>query len=405
MTDKAIIDRPVVIIGAGPAGLTAARRLRDLGTQGVLVVERNPEAGGLPRFCGHPGWGLLDFGRVWRGPVYARKLVAAASGVEILTDATVTALHPGGRIEVSSRSGPMTVHARAALIATGIREAPRSARLVGGSRPWGVTTTGAFQEMVYAGSLRPFRRPVIVGSELVSFSALLTARHAGIRPVAMIEEGPRIVAYRPGDWIARWAFGVPVMTNAHVVEICGTDRVEAVLVERAGHRERIACDGVIFTGQFTPEATLARLGHLHVDPRTGGPSIDDRWRCSDPAYFAAGNVLRPVEHSGFVAAEARRAADSIATALTSQDASGDAAVAVMPGGAARYVYPQRIVSREARVMLYGRADREHRGHLRVAVDGRIIAERRVHARPERRLAIAIDAGGLRGAAALSFILD
>ncbi len=399
------IVRSVAIIGAGPAGLTAARHLHRRGIRDVLVIERNSEAGGLPRFCGHPGWGFFDFGRLWRGPTYARRLVEAAAGVEIMTDATVTALRDGGRIEVSGRSGPMTVNARAILLATGIRESPRSARLVGGSRPWGVLTTGAFQEMVYAGGQRPFRRPVIVGSELVSFSALLTARHADIRPVAMIEESRRIVAQRPGDWIARWAFGVPVLTGARLVEICGADRVESVLVDRAGRRERFDCDGVIFTGRFVPEATLARMSHLDVDQRTGGPSIDDRWRCSDPDYFAAGNVLRPVEHSGFVAAEGRAAAESIAAWLTTNTRVDGASTKVTPGGAARYVYPQRLAARAGNVTLFGRAEREHRGRLRVAADGRTVAERRVHARPERRLAITVDVASLRGAAGVEFILD
>uniref|UniRef100_UPI001953434A FAD-dependent oxidoreductase n=1 Tax=Klebsiella pneumoniae TaxID=573 RepID=UPI001953434A len=65
------MTRTVTIIGAGPAGLTAARTLRAAGVDDVLVLERNPECGGLPRFCGHPGWGMIDFHRLWDGPTYA----------------------------------------------------------------------------------------------------------------------------------------------------------------------------------------------------------------------------------------------------------------------------------------------------------------------------------------------
>jgi hypothetical protein len=103
---------------------------------------------------------------------------------------------------------------------------------------------------------KPFERPVIIGSELVSFSALLTCRHLGIRPVAMLEEHPRISAKRPGDLIARFVFGVPVRTSTKLIAIEGRKNVEAVEVERRGKRERIACDGVIFTGQFRPETAL-----------------------------------------------------------------------------------------------------------------------------------------------------
>ena len=87
--------RSVTIIGAGPAGLSAARALADAGLRDVLVLERNPEAGGLPRSCHHLGWGMVDLHRLWRGPRYAAELVRRAAGATILTDRTVTALEPG----------------------------------------------------------------------------------------------------------------------------------------------------------------------------------------------------------------------------------------------------------------------------------------------------------------------
>ena len=60
----------VVIVGAGPAGLTAARELaRD---RNVLVLDREGEAGGIPRHSDHLGYGLRDLRRVTSGPAYAR---------------------------------------------------------------------------------------------------------------------------------------------------------------------------------------------------------------------------------------------------------------------------------------------------------------------------------------------
>src|ERR1700733_12749862 len=124
--------RSAIIIGAGPAGLTGARILRNGGVRDVLVLERAPVAGGLPRHCGHPGWGVFDFRRVLTGPSYAERLVEAAHGVEVMTNATVTRIEPRGRIEIATQAGIETIEARAILIATGIRETPRSARLVSG---------------------------------------------------------------------------------------------------------------------------------------------------------------------------------------------------------------------------------------------------------------------------------
>lgn len=397
--------RPVVIIGAGPAGLTAARILHEAGVEDVLVLERNPEAGGLPRFAGHPGWGMMDFRRFWTGPTYARRLVESARGVEIATNVTVTALEPSGRIRVSGARGLETIEGRVVLLAAGIRELPRSARLVSGTRPWGVTTTGAFQEMVYRGRQRPFRRPVIIGSELVSFSAVLTARHGGIHPVAMIEAGERITARRPADVMARWLLGVPVLTATRLVEIIGDGRVDGVVVERRGQTETIACDGVIFSGAFIPEASLVRAGHLELDRGTGGPAIDNFWRCSDPSYFAAGNVLRPVEHSGVAAQEGRLAAEAMLRALQGRLPSPNGAARVTATGALRYAYPQRLLPQDAAVMLCGRALVAHHGRLRLLAEGKVVAQRRLHALPERRLTLQVPAERLRGARALEATLD
>jgi NADPH-dependent 2,4-dienoyl-CoA reductase/sulfur reductase-like enzyme len=189
------------------------------------------------------------------------------------------------------------MNAKHILVATGTRETPRSARLVGGSRPQGVMNTGALQQHVYLHDNRPFARPVIIGSELVSFSALLTCRHLGIRPVAMLEENPHISAQRPGDLIARFVFGVPVRTSTKLIAIEGRKNVEAVEIERRGKRERITCDGVIFTGLFRPETALIP---------TGLPS---------EKFSSAGNVLGPLKTSGECWQQGIAAAEDIAKRL------------------------------------------------------------------------------------------
>lgn len=392
----------VLIVGAGPAGLTAARVLREAGIADIAVLERTASPGGLPRYAGHLGWGMLDFHRLWRGPAYARKL-AEAAGVPIRTGVSVVELRPGGGLVVSDAAGLREIRARAVLLATGIREAPRSARLLSGSRPWGVMSTGAFQELVMAGGALPFRRPVVLGSELVSFSALMTAKHAGIRPVAMIEENARITARRPGDLVARALFGVPVLTGARLLRIEGEGRVEAVVIERAGREERLACDGLIVSGRFVPEAALVRPSHLAFDPATGGPAIDDFGRCSDPAFFAAGNLLRAVEHSGAVALEARRIAGHVVRALAGGLPAPRARV--VPGGALAWVTPQRASLSGEVLRLEARAARAHRGVLRVIADGRPVLEKPLSALPERRLTLEVPARRLRGAETIEVRLD
>ncbi|MEE4254552.1 MAG: FAD-dependent oxidoreductase [Desulfuromusa sp.] len=287
-------DYDVVIIGAGPAGLAAALTLKSAGIESLLVVDRESEAGGIPRHCGHPPFGIREYKRAMTGPSYAKKLVQSAheNGINIALKTTVTLLEPAGIITVNSPEGTRKITAKRVLIATGIRETPRSSRLVSGDRPLGICTTGTLQSMYYLKKLIPFRQPVIVGTEIVSFSALSTCKNAGIKPVAMVEENQRPTLRWPLYHVTR-LFGVPLLLQTRVVKIIGNTRVTAVkITDKSGNTREISCDGVLFTGKFTPESTLARMSHLKLDTVTNSPVVDQFGRCTDPVYYVAGNVLQ-----------------------------------------------------------------------------------------------------------------
>ena len=293
----AMID--VIIIGGGPSGLAAGVALKQAGVARVVVLEREQSAGGIPRHCGHPPFGMREFKRVYTGPQYARRLVetAVGAGVEIQTLTTVVEARPGGTLLVSSDGGVTEMSARRVIYATGTRETPRSARLISGSRPLGVMNTGALQTMVYLKNRKPFERPVIIGTELVSFSAIATCRHMGIKPVAMLEENASITTRLPLG-LAAPVMGVPLYKNTRLVAIHGQKKVVGVEVAGPGGTRSIDCDGVLLTGKFTPEASLARCGHLAIDSTTGGPVVDQSGRCSDPVYFSVGNVVPPLKTAG-----------------------------------------------------------------------------------------------------------
>jgi 2-polyprenyl-6-methoxyphenol hydroxylase-like FAD-dependent oxidoreductase len=101
------VNVDVLIAGAGPAGLAAAIELRRLGAGRVLVVDREAEAGGIPRHSAHTGYGLRDLHRVMTGPGYARHYVQAAAraGVQIRTQATITGWPGPGSATLTSAAG------------------------------------------------------------------------------------------------------------------------------------------------------------------------------------------------------------------------------------------------------------------------------------------------------------
>ena len=86
------IEVDVLIIGGGPAGLTAAAGLAPKVAGSVVVLDREREAGGIPRHSDHLGYGIRDLKTVMNGPAYARRLVgkALAAGADIRTGEMVT---------------------------------------------------------------------------------------------------------------------------------------------------------------------------------------------------------------------------------------------------------------------------------------------------------------------------
>lgn len=393
MSPTEIENVDVAIIGGGPSGLSAAVELRKRGVSRVVVIEREPEAGGIPRHCGHPPFGFWEYGRVYTGPDYARRNVEEAlkAGVDIRVKHSVTRLGEGGRLEIVSPEKALVIQASRVLIATGARETPRSARLLGGDRPLGVINTGAFQSYLYLEHLKPFDRPLIVGTELVSLSSVMSCRRAGIKPVAMIEANPRATARWPLSLFPRLC-GVPMHFGAQLLEIHGTGRVEGATVRLAdGSLKTFDCDGVLLTGGFVPESSLVRLSDLKLDLKSGGPAIDQYGRCSDPVYFAAGNLLRPVETAGWSFREGRKIATLIARDLRGQLPASESTIEILCKGELKLCVPQRLSLSPVAGMkhLQLRMSRAATGRLVVRADGQELWSRSTSSLPERRLLIPI----------------
>ena len=382
------------MVGGGPAGLAASTALRAAGAGTVVLLERDAQCGGAAGHCGHRTFGLRETGRLLTGGGYAGRLVAAAlaAGVDIRTHHTVRAVEDGPALDVLSPSGRTRIAAARVVLATGARETPRSARLVSGGRPLGVLNTGALQEYLYRERLLPFRRPVIVGTELVGQSSILTCRRHGIRPVAIVEP-----ARRP---IARWPFtllpfllGIPRYLGAEILDIEGEPRVKAVVIrDRSGQTRRIICDGIVFTGRFVPEQALAAAAGLLARPRTLALPVDQFGRTTNPRIFAAGNGIRPVETASWCWEEGRAVAACVMADLAGHLPAPETGAAVEAGPGLSFVTPSRIWPGDdgpgCSQLQLRLADR-FKGRLVVRHQGRTLWQRGISSTAERRLLVPI----------------
>jgi thioredoxin reductase len=312
----------VVIVGGGPSGLRAAAELAPLIAGEVLVLERESVAGGIPRHSDHLGYGIRDLARFVRGPRYAEILrdEAAAAGATIMTEAMATDWAGELSLNVTAPEGRLRVDARAVVLATGARERSRAARLIPGDRCRGVYTTGQLQNLVHLKHQRVGRAAVVVGSELVSWSAALTLRQVGCRTVLMTTEYPASDSYwvfnRPG----RIAFRTAVATRTRVSAILGRPSVEAVEIEDldTGGRRVVACDTVILTGNWIPDNELAHAAGIPLDPASLGPLVDTALRTDVPGVFAVGNVLHPVDTADIAALDGAAVAPHVRDFLNGQ---------------------------------------------------------------------------------------
>jgi len=307
----------VLIIGGGPAGLAAAIELKKSGVKSVRVIERERVAGGVPRHSFHPGYGLRDFKRFLSGPRYAQKYVDAAveAGVQISTLSTATEWVNDSQVRVTSPAGIETITARSIILATGARERARAARAVPGKRPAGIYTTGSLQQSTYLEDLEIGTRAVVVGAEHVSFSAVITLKHAGVKTVAMLTDKSKhesigLVRVALGIW-----YRFKLFTKTEIIEVLGDKRVTGVRIRRGAVESVIACDTIVFTGNWIPDNELVRRGGFAIDSIYKSPVVNATAQISGTSIYAIGNLVLPIKAADQCAVDAKTVAKKVAASL------------------------------------------------------------------------------------------
>lgn len=142
----------VVVIGGGPAGLSAAQSACLKGGK-VAIIEREARLGGILKQCVHDGFGLIRFGEKLAGPEYSERYIDFVRELDIdtFTFTFVTRIEKkdgGFEITAVSKDGIEKFFAKALVLATGCRERTAKQVLIQGTRPAGVFTAGTAQNFV-----------------------------------------------------------------------------------------------------------------------------------------------------------------------------------------------------------------------------------------------------------------
>lgn len=339
-------EADLVILGAGPAGMSAAVRAAGLGLS-VHLLDEQPRPGGQI-------WRDVTRAAPQRGALLGRDYTEGAAlvhsldhpGITHLAGATVWQIEADGSVAFSRGGRAQVVRGRRLLLASGALERPMP--LPGWTLP-GVMTAGAAQILLKVSGIVA-ERAVLVGAGPLLYLVAAQMVRAGAPPLALVETqtpADRLAALRH---LPRALFGpgyllkglrlldelrrarVPRHTGARAIAIEGTDRAEALVFTARGQRQRIACDTVLLHHGVVPDTQASRslnLPHLWDEAQRSFRPQTDRWgRSAEPTVFVAG------DGAGIAGARAATQAGQIAALAIAHDlgrlSAGDRDLAARP---------------------------------------------------------------------------
>lgn len=273
----------VAIVGAGPAGLSAARAAARGGAT-VAIVDDNPRAGG----------------QIWRQRAAAAPPPAAAERLAVLRQPNVTHL-AATRIVAETQPGTLLLEDdergllldfRTLILCCGARELLLP--FPGWTLP-GVTGAGGLQALIKYGLDVRGQRTVIAGSGPLLLASAATARQAGARVSHVLEQAAwgDVAGFGAGLW--RWpsklAQAAKLVTaayrpDAHVVEAFGDTRLERVRIRQGDREFDVDCDRLACGFGLVPNTVLP--SHLGCRIDNGAVAVDVHQRTSRDGVFAAG---------------------------------------------------------------------------------------------------------------------
>ncbi|MGC8611513.1 MAG: (2Fe-2S)-binding protein [Mesoaciditoga sp.] len=314
-----------VIIGGGPAGMSAATILGD--KVKTLIIDENDRLGGQLVKQTHKFFGDHEHYASMRGFEIADKLLKEIQKKPVLISlsSTVIGIYPQNTVAYVKDGQIQKVQYKKLLLATGAME--RQLPFVNSDLP-GVYGAGAIQTLMNQYGIFPGKRFLIVGSGNIGLILAYQLAQSGVEVKMILEALDKVGGYEVhANKVKR--LGIPILTGHTIVRAIGDEKVEGAVIARVdknnivkGTEREVVVDTICVAVGLTPLIELAEQSGAKVSyiPELGGyvPLRDERMRTTNKDVFVAGD-LSSIEEATTAMMEGKIAAMQMVEDLTGEN--------------------------------------------------------------------------------------
>ena len=347
-----MINRKLVIIGGGSAGMAAAIKAYELGERDILIIEKNAYLGGILNQCIHNGFGLHEFKEELTGPEFMTRFSKKVDelGISYALESNVLSISDDKVVTYSNaKDGLVEVKAEAIILTTGCYERNAGAIQIPGDRPSGIYTAGQAQLFANCYGYLVGKRVFILGSGDIGLIMARRMTLEGAKVLGVAELMPYSAGLNRNIVQCLKDYNIPLYLSHTVKKVIGESHLEKVVIAKVdekmnfieGTEQIFNCDCLLLSVGLLPNVDLFNKLPLSLS-KTRGAKVNQAMETEIPGIFSAGNVLHVHDLVDYVVEEAREAAVGAISYLAGELKHEGHVYDVNPGVGINYVVPQKV---------------------------------------------------------------